>query len=924
MRGRIVVAAVALAGVAFGHSPDLIPDLMPDLMKECEVRSIGPAAPGGRIVDVAIHASRPWEIWAASASGGVWKSVNNGTTWSCAFDRALSIGAVAVAPSDPDVVWIGTGEGNNQRSSYAGNGVWRSTDGGATWSHLGLEETHHVGRIAVDPSDPHVAWVAALGHLYTWNDERGLYKTTDGGDTWELVLALGDSIGVADVAVDPLETGTVYAASYERLRRAWNFDDVGDSAIYKSTDGGASWRRLAGGLPKGKLGRIGLALFPGDPNRIYACIDNENPAPAPQQGAIGGEIWRSLDGGRSFEKRNEKPVSGEPPYYYGQIRVDPHDPESVWLLGIVVFVSKDGGKSFSEGEVASSLHSDHHALWFDPARRDRIVLGNDGGLAQSYDGGATWDSYGNLSLGQFYSVSVDLRRPYCVYGGLQDNGIWRGPSRSRSPRGTDGREWRFLGGGDGMYVVADPKDPDTVYLEAQFGSLQRTDVDAYESRSIRPPTEPAGPAGPAVNDHADRYNWCAPLLVSSHNSQVVYFGAQRLWRSLDRGDHWKAASGDLTTNDPRKLKGSVPHCTLTTISESPLDPDLLLVGSDDGRVHWTEDGGRTWSELSGRFPGLRPRLWVSRVELSRHDRAAAWVAFSGYRDDDFTPWVYRTRDGGKTFERVADSLPEGPVNVVHESPRRKDALFLGSDGGAFFSIDGGDRWRPLAVGLPTVSVVDLAVHPREREVVLATHGRGLFVVDVTAHEQLGADVLSSDAWLFAPGEAVLWRNLWGLAAGASGERHYRGANPPAGAAIWYWLRRDGGKPSLEVRDGSGKVVRTLEAVKGAGLHRVNWDFRFDPPKEAATPADAAKEPSKRPRRRRLEEEGEEQARSEPGELVEREEFDLPAAQDSGRGRKGGGQTELAKPGRYTIRLSVGGRTIEQALVVRADPDFPGE
>ncbi len=916
----IFVSMVLCSGSALAQAIDA------DLLKASVARAIGPAASGGRIVDVDVHPTRPFDIWAASASGGLWKSVNNGTTWECVFAEALSLGDIAIAPSNPDVIWVGTGEGNNQRSSYAGNGVWRSTDGGKSFLHVGLEESHHIGRVVVDPADPDTAYVAALGPLYMAGEERGLYKTVDGGKRWERVLALGEELGIADVVLDPARPTTLYAASYDRRRHAWNFADEGDSAIYKSIDGGTSWRRLAGGLPKGKLGRIGLALWPQDPTHLFACIDNQNLAaaeppkpvkegekpaeksaePAPPQ-PIGGEIWASVDGGKSWQKRNEKPVSGYPAYYYGQIRVDPRDEQQLWLLGIVVFVSKDGGKTWSEGEVARSLHSDHHALWFDPNLAGRLLLGNDGGLAQTYDAGATWDSYPNLSIAQFYTVSVDPRRPYRVYGGLQDNGVWMGPSRARGWGGVGSNDWRFIGGGDGMYVLADPNDPDTVYLESQFGAISRVNTRTNDNAWIQPPAE---------EGVSERWNWCSPILLSSFNSQVVYFGSQRLWKSLDRGTRWKAVSGDLTSHDPEKVKGNVPHCTLTTISESPLDPDLLLVGSDDGNVQWSDDGGRSWIDLHGRFSDVPAHRWVSRVELSHHDKLVAWVAFSGFRDDDFTPWVYRTRDGGKSFARVVAGLPEGPVNVVRESPRRKDTVFLGSDAGAFFSIDGGDHWQRLVSDLPFVSVLDLVVHPREAEVVIGTHGRGLFVVDVTPHEQLTTEVLKSEAYLFAPAPSVLWRGGGG-GFGWSGDRTWRAANPAPGAPLWLWMAKADAKPTLEIVDGKGKVVRTLEVAPGSGLQNVVWDLRFDPPKEV--PAEKVKEPEKGaskdaapPKRRRLE----------PGdaaeEAEEEEELDAPFAQDAGSRRRGGRGGEAAGPGSYTVRLKLGAQLLDQPLELQSD------
>jgi photosystem II stability/assembly factor-like uncharacterized protein len=894
----------------------------PALLEAAKARALGPAAPGGRIVDVDVPAGRPFELWAASASGGVWKSTNNGTTWACVFDDALSIGDIAVAPSDPDVIWIGAGEGNNQRSSYAGNGVWRSSDGGKSFTHVGLSDSHHIGRIVVHPTDPETAWVAVLGHLYSPNDQRGLWKTTDGGATWELSLGRGPDVGIADVTVDPHDPDTLFAASYHRTRRAWNFADSGDSALYRSVDGGTSWRRLGGGLPAGNLGRIGVALFPGDPELVFACIDNQNlvevpPAEGdpprkegepPPMRAIGGEIWRSTDGGDTWEKRNEKPVSGEPPYYYGQIRVDPHDRDHVWLLGVPVFVSTDGGRTFSD-ERARSLHVDHHGLWFDPATRGRILLGNDGGLAQSYDGGATFDYYPNLPIAQFYTVSVDLRRPYHVYGGLQDNGVWTGPARGRGFGGVGSDAWKFIGGGDGMYVLADPEDPDLVYLESQFGALQRSHLSRGETAFIQPR---------GGKDEVDRFNWCSPLLISAHNPRTLYFGSQRLWKSLDRGDRWRAISGDLTGNDPEKVKGNVPHCTLTTLSESPLDPDSLLVGSDDGRVHWSRDGGHSWIDLSGRFPALPPNRWTSRVELSAHDHATAWVTFSGYREDDFAAWVYRTRDGGETFVRVVSGLPEAPVNVVRESPRRKDFLFLGNDGGAYFSVDGGDQWHPLASDLPQVSVLDLAVHPRERDVVLGTHGRGMFVVDVTAHEQIDDKVLAASHHLFEPASATAWRFRWsggGMAWG--GDRHFRAADPEAGAPIWFWLSAPAPAPKLEVVDAGGKVVRTVPfEAKSAGLQQVNWDLQLDPPPEEAKPAgattpegDGAVPPAgtKKSRGRRSFEPS-------PGEEAA---FEDGYAQDAKRRRRGN-RGNAAPPGRYLVRLTVGDQAMEKPILVEAD------
>jgi len=914
--GPVGRTLLILSCLGLSTTPVTAQQLDAELLEAFSWRALGPAVFSGRIVDLELIPGKPFDVLAASASGGLFRTRNNGTTWECIFeDEALiSIGDVAVDPRRPEVLWIGTGEANNQRSSYWGAGVYKSTDGGESWVNVGLADSQHIGRIAVHPGATDTVYVAALGHLYTQSEERGLFKTTDGGETWEKVLHVDERVGVVDVALDPREPETVYAATYERLRRAWHFDGAGPgSAIHRSTDGGATWTRLAGGLPSGEIGRIGLAVFPGDPRIVYATVSNQNPDPDAGAGdpvdlgfrgefadggyrvrevtegsraeaaglqpedlllelggvaladpwdllravgqraegervelrvqrgdkdltfalelekvarrdreppTIGGEVYRSDDGGETWTKRNERPVGGSPPYYYGQIRVHPTDADRIWVLGVPLFASVDGGETWQRGNAAGSVHVDHHALVIDPAHPERLLLGNDGGLAISYDSGATWDHYANLPLAQFYAVGVDEQVPYHVYGGTQDNGTWGGPSRSRSGRGITNEEWYRVGGGDGFYVQPDPRDPDTVYGEAQFGALYRLDKRTWESTPIRPtPTDPDGPR--------DRFNWSSPILVSSHNPEIVYFGGNRLFKSFDRGDSWPVVSPDLTTADEQKIAGNVPHCTITTIAESPLDPSLLLVGTDDGLVQRSRDGGLSWTNVTGRFPGAPAGWWVSRVVLSPHERDVGFVTFTGYREDDFRPFAYMTRDAGESWAPIHDGLPPSPVNVLQQDPRNPRVLWLGNERGVLVSIDQGEHWNALRSGLPAVAVHDLVVHARDRDVVIGTHGRGIYVLEAGPLQELSSEVLAQEVHLFEVEPAYLWRRVDGPGSGSSGDRGFRAPNPSSDCAIWYHLRAEAPEDGLEleVRDAAGNRLRELRASNAPGLHRVDWDLR---------------------------------------------------------------------------------------------------
>ncbi len=805
------------------------------IASELSWRSIGPARSTGRVVDLAVDPYKPSTFYVASATGGLWKTENMGTTFKCVFEKgAISIGDVAVSPADPRIVWVGTGEANNQRSSYRGTGIWVSRDAGKTWSCTGLAEGHHVGRIAPHPQDPLIAYAAVVGHLYTENKERGLYKTIDGGKTWKLVKYLGPKVGFIDVVVDPRNPEVVYAASYERIRRAWNYDGSGEgSRIWKSADGGKTWKMLAGGLPGGKLGRIGLAIYPKDPRILYACIQNFNikPKTAVRRGRPGTEnmvcqVYRTDDGGVTWKKVNVKPESVTYNYYFGQIRVDPVDPDRVWLLSTQLWVSGDGGKTWKPNG-APGCHVDHHALWIDPSNPEHLILGNDGGLYMSWSRGKSWDWIGNLPITQVYALTADNRDPYVVYFGTQDDGSWGTVSATG---GRSGIPYRFTFGtlwGDGFYSAVDPVDPNTLYAESQFGGLARVDILSGGARMIKP----RSPRGyPPL-----RFNWMSPLVISPHNPRILYFGSQYLHRSLDRGDHWQVISPDLTTNDKAKLRGNVPHCTITTISESPLKPGLIWVGTDDGKVQVTLDGGAHWRDLSGAFPGDVRKLWVSRVEASHFDPAVAFVAYNGYREDDFRPLLYMTSDYGATWTPIANDLPAGPINVVRQDPRAKDLLFVGSDAGVFFSLDSGGSWTRLDKGMPDVACHDLYIHPREKDLIAGTHGRGVFILDITPLEALGA--AAPRAARGRPGRGAFpFKVLLGVRpskriySGPSrserGQQAFYGQNPLPGTVIWYRLPFPAGKGvEVEVADAAGNTLWKTKAPGTAGLHKVVWSGR---------------------------------------------------------------------------------------------------
>ncbi|MFQ3591807.1 MAG: glycosyl hydrolase [Gemmataceae bacterium] len=793
-------------------------------------RNIGPAPMGGRIPSLDVVRDNPKIQYIAAAGGGIWKTTDEGKTWSCVFSGAphASMGAVAIAPSDPDTVYVGTGEGNLRNSVSWGNGVFITRDAGKTWNHIGLHETKHIGRIAVHPRDAKIAFVAAVGRAWGPNPERGLFRTRDAGQTWEHVLKLDADTGCIDVVIDPREPKYVYAAAYRVRRGAYmggnpavQFGPL--AGIYRSTDGGATFERCKTGLPSVPCGRIGLCIYEKNPRVVFAVIQTQKtdsrqlagqPATAANR-AIGpvdtGGIFRSEDHGESWTKINDLVPR---PFYFGKIRVDPTDEKRIWVLGIPLNLSTDGGRTFRNG-AGRNVHVDHHALWINPRDPNHLVLGNDGGLYYSRNGGTDWIPIRNLPISQFYSVVADLQTPYRVYGGLQDNGSWMGPSRSANAFGVTNSDWKRLYGMDGFYCQVPPDDPFTAYAEGQYGRLVRIDLRTMKATTIRPRV----PAGKP--DY--RYNWSSPLLVSPHDSRTLYFAGNVVFKSSNSGFNWQVISPDLTRGELGQSYPSSGH-TITALSESPVRAGQLFAGTDDGKLHRSTDDGKSWIDLTDRLKGLpaskgnAATAHLTRIEQAPYDEKTLFVTLDRRRQNDERPYVYRSRDGGETFERINGTLPfEGPVHVVRADAKNRGLLFAGTEFGLFVSFDEGDRWQAFACGLPPVAVHDLHIQPKENELVIATHGRGVWIVDIAPLQALTPDVRQEAVTLFAvrPGR-------WPGRPGHPPENSYAGGNPEPGLNVYYRLRKELPQPGrLELWQGEMRVRETPSASR-AGLHRQVW------------------------------------------------------------------------------------------------------
>jgi photosystem II stability/assembly factor-like uncharacterized protein len=963
------------------------------------LRSVGPEIQGGRIVDIEGVPARPDALLVAFASGGLWRTENRGGSWTPLFDResSMTIGDIAIADADARTIYVGTGENNSSRSSYAGTGVFKTTDGGKTWANVGLHDSHHVGRIVVDRANPEVLHVAAAGHLYTENAERGVYRSGDGGRTWERVLHVDDRTGAIDVVQHPARPEVLYAATWERARTAANFLESGPgSGIWRSTDNGRTWSRLAGGLPAGAtVGRIGLDVSPARPDTVYAVVDNQGLKPegepfdedtppgeltvrrlrrlSAEQFArlddatlrrflkdnefpkgltaralkrdvkagrisvadviaylqdanrdlfereiVGPEVYRSDDAGdtwrRTHEGRLDK-VYYSYGYYFGRVHVDPADAERVYFGGVPLLGSSDGGRTW-RGLDERGVHVDHHALYIDPRAPNRLALGNDGGLNLSFDRGETWTKVNNVPVGQFTTLALDNAEPYNVVGGLQDNGVMRGPSTYR-PGQTDPAAWRTILGGDGSAIAIDPKDANTIYTAFQFGHAWRLDLKSGARRKIRPRHELSA----EKKEKPLRYNWIAPFILSPHSRDVLYFGANRLYRSLDRGDTWAAISADLTTNPEQ---GDVPFGTITQVAESPKRFGLIYAGTDDGRVWGTRDGGVTWSDLSA---GLAPGRWVTRIVASAHDEGTVYVSQNGYRNDDFAPYVFRSRDQGKTWESLAAGLPAEPVNSVREDEKAAHLLYVATDMGVFVSLDGGAGWTALTGGLPHVPVHDVAVHPRDGDLVVATHGRSVYVAEAAPLRQLTGENRGK------PLHAFPVKTVKASASLGYGEHPWiTWPREDVVVRIAYWSK--GGAPArLAIRDANGSLWRELEGTAIAGLNVVEYDLSADP-----ALADAAEEKARALAR---EKEAAAEKAAPPPDGAGEEEEETPEATSSSSGKPmldaelervlsdplRSTRRRYLAPGRYTVEIAAGGATATTRLVVEApkeDADDGGE
>ena len=838
-------------------------------------RSIGPAFTSGRVIGFAVDPKNPAKYFVGVASGGVWKTVNAGTTWTPVFDNeaSYSIGAIVLDPKNPLVVWVGTGENNSQRSVSYGNGVYKSEDGGRTWRNVGLRTSEHIGRIVIDPQDSNIVYVASQGPLWGPGGERGLFKTIDGGKTWKNILNISEHTGVTDVVIDPNDPNTLYCAAYQRRRHMWTLINGGpESAIYKSTDAGATWNKLRAGLPTVELGRVGLAISPVDSNVIYATVEAADRK---------GGIFRSSDRGGSWERRNEFDSTA---MYYARIVADPKDVDRVYVMNVYTMVSDDGGRTLRR-LGSRSRHVDDHDIWINPENTDHYLMGCDGGVYESFDRGQNWEFKANLPVPQFYDITTDNAKPfYNIYGGTQDNFSFGGPSRTRSASGIVNSDWLVTNGGDGFRSQVDPEDPNTIYATLQHGVIVRFDKRTGERIGIQPQV--------GRNEDPMRWNWDSPFIISPHSRTRLYMASDRLFRSDDRGDSWTVISGQLSRNldrDKLPVMGKIWSIdavaknastaffgNASALAESQKKDGLIYVGTDDGLVQVTEDGGKNWRKIE-KFPGVADMAYVSRVITSNHDANTAYVAFNNHQNNDFKPYLLKTTDAGRTWTSLSSNLPKnGPVWSIAEDHVNSNLLFAGTEFGLFFSIDGGQKWIQLKGGLPTIAVRDLNIQKRENDLVLGTFGRGIYILDnYTPLRLLKPEMLRQDAAVFPVKDALMYiqsQPLGGRGKSFQGEAFYTAANPPFGATVtWYlkdalktrkerrheaereaerrnapvgWPTRDQLRAEEEedapaivvtVMDSGDRVVRRLTGPATAGMQRLTWDLRYPAANLPATP-----------------------------------------------------------------------------------------
>jgi len=829
-------------------------------------RSIGPAVTSGRIADFAVNPDDHSEFYVATASGGVWKTTNGGTNFDPVFENqgSYSIGTVTMDPNNHNVVWVGTGENNNQRSVSYGDGIYKTEDGGQSWKNLGLKNSEHIGMIAVDPRNSNVVYVAAYGPLWSSGGDRGLYKTTDGGQTWQSVLSISENTGISEVHLDPRNPDVIYAVAHQRRRTVFTLVDGGpESAVYKSNDGGENWHKIMNGLPGGWIGRIGLAISPANPDVLYAIVEAQNDK---------GGFYRSTDRGKSWQRRSDYTSRGN---YYQELVPDPKDIDRVYSMDTYGKVTDDGGKTWhNTGE--RNKHVDNHALWIDPDNTAHMLNGNDGGVYETFDRGDHWRFFPNLPVTQFYKVAVDYDKPfYGVYGGTQDNFSLGGPSRTISPNGIANKDWFVTRGGDGFESAVDPENSNIVYAESQYGGLVRFDKQSGESVSIQPEAR--------KDENGYTWNWNAPLLISPHNHTTLYFAADKIFKSTDRGDSWQVISPDLTRGiDRNKLKvmghvwpmdavaknaSTSKYGNIVALDESPVKQGLLYAGTDDGLIQISKDDGQHWRKVSG-FPGVPDRTYVSDIIASHTDANTVYASFDNHKNGDFKPYVLKSTDAGKSWKPITNNLPEkGTVYSLEEDYKNPNLLFAGTEYGFFFSVNGGEQWKQIKKGLPTIAVRDIALQKREDDVAIATFGRGFYILDnYSLLRSLSEDILNEQAHIFPAKDAkmfVQYSRIGGRDKGFHGETYFTAPNPPVGAKIDYYLKesiktkeqkrqqeeskkfkngepvyypnykerkseQDEQKPFLlfTILDADSNIVREIRKPASAGVHELNWDFHY--------------------------------------------------------------------------------------------------
>ncbi len=821
-----------------------------------QYRNIGAFRTSAWVGDIAVPENpgleHKYTFYIAARNGGVWKTINNGTTFQCISDDlgVTAIGEITIAPSNPDILWIGTGEDFNCRSSYYGNGVWKSNDAGKTWENMGLKDSHHISRIIIHPENPDIVWLASMGHLFTENEERGVFKTTNGGKTWKKILYIDEATGIIDMSINISNPNILYATSYEKIRNAWTYEPGGEkSRIYKTIDGGENWNMLTNGLPSGSLGRIGIDIHRSNPDILYVIIQNLNLKPGTDPNAevafdeftdgsfdnlIGGEAYRTDDGGLSWRKINdaeEIDLSGKAAYSFNKIFVDPADPDKVYIIGSGMYYTLDGGKTWPRGRRQNLFRTnfgDNRSFWIDPNDPKHIMLGSDGGIYSSWDGGESMYHYYQIPLGEIYMVEVDNAKPYNIYIGLQDHEVWKGPSNSWSGQITN-KDWVIVGMWDGMYTKVDPTDNKWLYFTSQFGAHHRENQAIGERTNITP----KAPDG----EDFYRFTWTTPIVISPHNSSIIYAGAQKLLRSSDRGDNWKAISPDLTDNNKEKIAGTghMMHCTITTISESAVKPGVIWVGTDDGHIHMTKDNGKTWLELTEKITtlGAPADRWVSRIITSNYSAGKAYVTKSGYRNDDFKAYVYKTDDYGITWTDISSNLPDYPVNVIFEDKKNPELLFLGNDNGVYFSLDDGKYWKSLKVNMPPVVVRDLLVHPTENDLVVGTYGRAAWITDISPLQQFSKKIQEKDYYLFNIDPKPLMnysqQAQWGNYH-MTGSNHLSTPNERSGLEIWYYFQE---KPDdnavIKIFNENSKQVFTEPVNIKKGINKIYWNPRRSEP-----------------------------------------------------------------------------------------------